>query len=60
MDKEAALLVVAKDLFLKAWELQPRSKRIPTGVINENGEVKYFAEQFQTFHEKLKSGILRD
>lgn len=54
MEKDAALLVIAKDLFLEGWNL--KSVKIPANI-KADGELDYFAEEFLSFLKKLQSSI---
>lgn len=54
MDKEAALLVVAKDLFLEKWRgtvIKPAAKP----KVEE--ELGVFADTFVTFFKKIRSSL---
>lgn len=54
MDKEAALLVVAKDLFLAGHE------RFPGKTAPEMKPIEFryhFADEFLAFYRKIKSGV---
>lgn len=56
MDKETALLVVAKDLFLAGWQEVPGLAK-QAATRKEHRELDYLAEEFLGFYRKLKSGV---
>lgn len=54
MDKDAALLIVAKDLFIEGMKL--KTIKVPA---NKAGNVTdYIADEFIAFIKKLQSGLI--
>lgn len=57
MDKEAALLVASKDLFIEGLKHVPDLFKFPSDVIKDQKQLDYLADQFIAFHKKLSSAL---
>jgi len=58
MDKDAALLVVAKDLFLAGWKESSDLFKYGKAPENEPSKrLEHLADEFLAFHNKLRSGV---
>lgn len=57
MDKEAALLVVAKDLFLVGWQEAGSTKYAGISEQDPRKRLERLADEFLAFHNKLKSSV---
>jgi hypothetical protein len=61
MDKDAALLIVTKDLFIEAWKTVPGLYKQPNHQKTEPGimfpELEVVVDQYIAFHESVRSKI---
>ena len=57
MDRKAALLIAAKDLFLEFRKNVPVLFKQPKDAKAPGKELDAYAEQFAAFHEKLRTSL---